>query len=1577
MGTPASRRSSGVKRKPAAPSLEASPATDGAAEGGGAPGSSALFPIVGIGASAGGLEAFTQLLGALPLDTGMGFVLVQHLDPDHESALVQILSRATSLPVREITNDEPVKPDHIYVIPRDTNLRITEGVLKLEPRPRTRVPHRPIDAFFESLAQDRREHAVGVVLSGTASDGTLGLESIKAEGGITFAQDESAKYDSMPQSAVAAGCVDLVLSPADIAKEIARIAKHPYVTGQRGPVLSEADGSFAAAPQDEQTPTPPLEPGASLAATADKVPQDGFKRVILLLRNHSGVDFSLYKPSTVQRRMSRRLMLNRQNSLEDYAIFLRGNAKELDALYSDLLISVTSFFRNPETFEVLQNEVLHNLLKKRGDEPLRCWVIGCSTGQEAYSIAISFVEAAEKTPHMHRLQIFATDLNEALLEKARHGLYPKSMADEITPQRLRRFFVEEEGGYRVSKTLRDMVVFARQNLTSDPPFSRLDLISCRNLLIYLEPRLQRKALSSFHYALKPGGYLLLGASESVGGFADKFEPMDKKHKMFSKKPTLIPASDLPGTNELGVEPTDQRAPFPMRQAAERALPALQRGELTAEREADRVMANQFAPPGVLVDAELHVLQFRGPTGAYLEPSTGKATFDVLKMAREGLMLPLRTAIDQAKKENRTVRRENIRLKRDGKVCGVNVEVIPLKNLPEQRYLILFEEAAEPREGSDPATVKRPPEERLSAGEASSRIGALETELSETREYLQSMQEQHEAANEELQAANEEVQSANEELQSINEELETSKEELESSNEELTTVNEEMSNRNTELNRLNSDLINLQTSVKLAIVLLGRDLAIRRFSPRAEKQFGLGTADVGRPISHIRHNLVLGDSAEVPLDLERLGAEVISSVQEQEREVRDKGGRWHSLRVRPYMTLDNKVDGAVMLLVDIDTLKRSEQAVIESEARYGTIFESTGVGVSEADPATGRLLRVNEQFVRTTGQTREELAGKTFLELIHPEDSKDIAGGVARVVRGEVPFFESEFRLMREDEAIVWGNVTFNLVRDGTGRPLRIVAIALDITERKRAEAAARVSEDRLQFTLDTTQIGQWDLDLVTDKAIRSLRHDQIFGYDAPQPEWGYQIFLNKHVHPEDRASVDQMVQRTLAEGAELLFECRIFRADQTLRWIWVAGSIYLRHGGQPRRMAGLVMDITERKRLETELRRYGAELSEADHRKNEFLAMLGHELRNPLSALTHGLDLLGKVPNRSARSEELRGMMVRQAKRIGSLLDQLLDIARVISGKVELSKQRVDLVAVVEEAVETVQSLPGAKERTLTLSLPPERGVFVMGDSVRLTQVVENLLTNATKYSKAGGQVSLELDADETQARITVRDDGIGISAEFLPHVFEVFTQAPQLLDRAEAGLGLGLPLVQRLVEMHGGQVNARSQGLGQGSEFTVTLPRALERRSKKRLESDRAQSEPVGIRPRRILVVDDEEDTSGVLATLLQLNGHQTFAVNSGAAALEAARTFDAEVVLLDLGLPEMDGYEVARRLRDAAGDRKLLLIALSGYQSDFVRLKAAGFDQHLIKPLNTQKLFALLAAWDTEGTEGGGSGPAGTANG
>ncbi len=980
------------------------------------------------------------------------------------------------MPVHEVTNNLRVLPNHVYVIPPNTSLGVAHGVLKLRPRSGHRLAPRSIDGFFEALALDRHELAIGVILSGTASDGTVGLEAIKAEGGLTFAQDHTAKYDSMPRHAVGAGCVDFVLSPEAIAKELARIARHPYVTGrglaafESAKVASPSARSGRSAAKTSGHGALARSAGEHGGATA-RPDENGYEKILLLLRNHSGVDFSPYKTSTIHRRITRRTVLNKQPTLAAYADFLRGSARELDALYADALINVTSFFRNADAFDVLQRKVFPRLLAQGGDEPLRVWVLGCSTGQEAYSLAMAFTECSEKSPHPRRLQVFATDLNEANLGKARHALYAKSVVQDVSPGRLRRFFVEEDGGFRVIKPLRDLVVFARQNLISDPPFSRMDLISCRNLMIYLEPSLQKKALPTFHYALRPGGYLFLGASESIGTFTDLFVPLDKKQKIYAKKPGPVAAFHLPVKPAHGARPVPGStlrggtvsgrkgeggsAPFP--------------SELSAEREADRVTVNQFAPPSVLINADLQILQFRGPTGAYLEPPTGKASFGLLKMAREGLLLPLRAAITQAKKANKTARLEDVPFKHDGVARVVTIEVVPLKNLKQPCFLVLFDET-----GHRARAVPLEPVPRLSQQEEVGQIVRLERDLADTRDYLQSIEEQQEAANEELQASNEEGQSANEELQSLNEELETSKEELESTNEELTTVNEEMVRRNGELKRLNGDLTNFQASAKLVIVLLARDHTIRHFSTQAEKKFGLLAGDIGRPFGAIRHGLLLPE-------MDAVIAGVITSVREAEREVRDAAGRWFSLRVSPYLTLDHQVDGAVLVLVDIDDLKRTER-LIHAEREVAEAIIRTVVNPLVILTADLRIESANEAFYRAFKLVPKATKGRSIFALNHGTwDTPRLRHLLEEIIPENSVF--NDFEVTHNFGAIGPRSLLLNarVLKETGERPKQILLGIQDVTEVLTFQTELRRTELRYRRLFETAKDGILILDPLTRK----------------------------------------------------------------------------------------------------------------------------------------------------------------------------------------------------------------------------------------------------------------------------------------------------------------------------------------------------------------------------------------------------------------------------------------------------------------------------------------------------------------
>jgi two-component system CheB/CheR fusion protein len=895
------------------------------------------FPVVGIGASAGGLEAFTELLEHLPSDTGMAFVFAQHLDPRHKSNLAQILSRSTPMPIREATDGMQLARNQIHVMPPDRDMAVFHGALSLMPRPTDKSRHMAIDYFLHSLVQDQGANAIGVILSGTASDGARGLQAIKAAGGIALVQDvESARYDGMPRSAIAAGDVDFVLPPKDIAAELARIGRHPHL--ERGRSV-QAEGDMAKAPE-------------------------ALQKIFVLLRSATGVDFANYKQTTVQRRISRRLVLNEIEDLEHYVRLLQENPTEAAALFEDLLINVTEFFRDEGVFDALKKTVFPRLLKsKPANDPIRVWVPGCSTGEEAYSVTICLLEYLGEKELNHRVQIFATDISDLAIERARAGSYLEGVAADVSPERLRRFFIRSDSGYQIRKSIRDLCIFAKHNITKDPPFSRLDLISCRNLLIYLEPRLQNVVVPVFHYALKPSGFLLLGTSETIGRFSDLFSLADSKHKIYTKKSAIarLPIETAALPFAPNVETSARRA----------RGGGWSREDLQAA--ADRIVLARYGPSGVVVNDDMEVLQFRGQTGRYLEPAAGEASFNLLKMARPGLLPQVRAAIRKANRENQSVRKEGLTVQRNGELLDLAIEVTLLK-APEdvgRHFLVLFEEVAS-QQGAALKGVRPRRGQSKRSPKGAEELAHLKNELASSTESLQVALEEHEAATEELRAANQETQASNEELQSTNEELETTKEELQSANEELTTLNEELENRNAELRHVVDDLNNLMNSAQIPTLMVDNDLRIRSYTPQTERPLRVIAGDIGRPIGELK----LGVQVE-RLEEKILG--VIKTLIPLEEAVQAHDGRWYSMRICPYRTGDNKIDGAVLVLVDITERQQAMQAVVETRTYVESIVDTVHESLVVLD-ADLRVVSAGRSFYRTFKVAPEETEGRLFCEL---------------------------------------------------------------------------------------------------------------------------------------------------------------------------------------------------------------------------------------------------------------------------------------------------------------------------------------------------------------------------------------------------------------------------------------------------------------------------------------------------------------------------------------------------------------------------------------------------------------------
>jgi two-component system CheB/CheR fusion protein len=853
---------------------------------------SSPFPIVGIGASAGGLAAFEAFFSGMPADRdpGMAFVLVQHLAPDHKSILTELVKRHTRMRVREVEDGMVVEPNCAYIIPPNRDMAFLGGALQLLEPSAPRGLRLPIDFFFRSLAQDQHERAICIVLSGTGSDGTLGVRAIKGAGGMAMAQNpESTEYDGMPRSAIATRMVDFVLPPAEMPAQLISYVAHAF--GKTAIPLSP--------------PTPKSE-GA-------------LKRVFILLRAQTGHDFSHYKQNTVIRCVERRMAISQIDRLDDYVRFLQQSPAEVESLFHDLLIGVTSFFRDPAAFEALRLHVIPQLVEgKPPGAAIRVWVPGCSTGEEAYSIAILLQEHIAAVRQSLKLQVFATDIDARAIDRARVGVYPASIAADIASERLAQFFVQEPDGsaYRVAKSIRDTLVFSEQDVIKDPPFSKLDLISCRNLLIYVDGELQKRLLPMFHYALKPGGFLFLGTSESVGELAQFFSTIDRQSKLFQSK------ADAPGARPQSEGGWPMHAPE--QRPDVRNSGKLAGGSKVSLRDVtERTLLQEYAPASVLVDEHGDILYLHGRTGLFLEPPEGEASLNILKMGREGLRQRMMTALHKAVVQAVPVVEPQLRVKTNGSFTTIDLTVQPVRiqggDAGHKAFLITFKEAAAVKEPPKKASTLESGETAIeSVAEHEAHIAALEEELREKQEYLRTAIEELETSNEELKSSNEEMQSINEELQSTNEELETSKEELQSINEELATVNAELQQKVADLSRVNNDMNNLLAGTGIGTIFVDNQLRIMRFTPAVTQVLNLILTDVGRPVGHVVSNFVGYDGL-----VEDVQA-VLDSLVPREVEAQTRAGSWYTLRIRPYRTLENVIEGAVVSFVDITEQKQARK-----------------------------------------------------------------------------------------------------------------------------------------------------------------------------------------------------------------------------------------------------------------------------------------------------------------------------------------------------------------------------------------------------------------------------------------------------------------------------------------------------------------------------------------------------------------------------------------------------------------------------------------------------------------------------
>jgi two-component system CheB/CheR fusion protein len=1355
------------------------------------------FPVVGIGASAGGVNALKTFFENAPTGMEMSFVIVVHLAADHASHFDDILRRTTGMPVRQVTGTVPLEKNNIYVIAPGKRLEMSDGCLRAPEQEPTAGQAFAIDHFFRTLADAHERHAIGIVLSGAGSDGAAGLSRIKEAGGITLAQTPGdAEHAEMPQNAIATNQVDIVLPSAEMPQRLLEL----WTNAQR---IQMED----------------LEATETTRDTAKVLAQDperALSDILMHLRVRTGHDFRLYKRATILRRIERRMQVNGQRDLLGYRDFLRATPEEAHALLSDMLIGVTQFFRDPEAFEFLGREVVTTLFAEEpSDAQVRVWVAGCATGEEAYSVSLQLALAREKAASGRPVQVFATDIDEAAISRARTGSYPLSIANDVPAPFLQRYFTREGAHYLVAKTVRERILFAPHSLLRDPPFSHLDLISCRNVLIYLERSVQRQILELFHFALRPNGYLFLGTAESADAADDLFAVVDKKWRIYRARVVTHRAKPAMGFPPLAqTEPgTPDERTAPLQLLRPPASPAQRNFSYS---ELHQRALETFSAPSVIIDRESNVVHLSDNAGRFLRHVGGELSSNIMTLVMPDLRLDLRTAIFRALQTGTSVEARRVKWAHEGRISWINMTVRPFHDAVANAefLLIVFDEVA----------GHMTDEEQAEATGQDPVLAQLEQELQHSREQLATIIEQYETSVEELKASNEELQAINEELRSTSEELESSKEELQSVNEELTTANAEMQARIEDTAKANDDLHNIIASSEIATVFVDKEIRVKRFTPNATAIFNLIDSDLGRSLFHITHSLrypTLADDVRQSFQSLRL----------TEREIQSEAGRWYLMRLLPYRTADDHIDGAVITLIDITDRHEAEEAARAGERRLRLVAQSTKDYAIVIQDSAGSIVSWNAGAERIFGYSEAEVLGQNIELIYEPNDRQALVPAHERDVAAKEGRADDErWHRTKEGRRIFCSGVVTPIADTSFSGFAKILR---DLTARKQREDASREA-------------------LAREQAAR-----------------------------EQALSANQL--------------------------------------------------------------------------KDEFIAVLSHELKHPLNLIGVKAEMLPRLPEvRHVAAVREAATSIRYAVRSqAQIIDDLLDLSRIQTGKLALEVSRVDLAAMVAGIADTCEEDAHARGIAMQTTVPDEPAM-TLADPVRCEQIIWNLVSNALKFTDSRGHIELRLSREGRMLRLEVKDDGQGIEAATLPYIFDMYHQAPR--SRARGGLGIGLALVRQLVDMHGGRIKAESDGPGCGTCVTVWFP-ALEDESAPSGDTTGKNRSIDGL---RILLVEDHAETAASLTALLELEGAHVKAAGNGLTALKMLANDPFDAMVSDIGMPTMDGHELMRKIRLDPALRGIRTIALTG-QNRLEEIQAAhdaGFDAHLAKPLDFQQLLHELGA-------------------
>jgi two-component system CheB/CheR fusion protein len=1452
-------------------------------------------PVVGLGASAGGLQAYSAFLDTTPSDTGAAFVLVHHVDPNHKSHMADLLANHTSMPVVLAADKSKVQADHVYVIPPNNYLEIKKGVLHLSEPTDSRGTRLPIDVFLRSLAKNSGQNAIAIILSGTGSDGSAAICKIKEQGGIVLVQDPAeAEHDGMPRSAIAIGAADHVVAVAKMPEIITNYVRHPFV--QNG--------------------------------TAKKVlgdnPKGSLDQIIAVLKAHSSINFYLYKDGTLLRRIERRMALRHMENSGDYLALLKDSADEAKNLCADLLISVTSFFRDEDAFEYLDTTLLEGLVKSHdAGHPVRIWVPGCATGEEAYSLAMLVIEKISTLRKDVKLQIFASDVDERALTVARNGVYPGSIAEGVSPTRLRRFFTKEDDSYRVMPKLRDAVVFANQNILADAPFSKLDLISCRNLMIYLTPDAQERVIQMFHFALNDGGALFLGMSETTGNHEALFQPLSKKFRVYKRVGhTRSRAFDFP----IAQRPLSNAGLIPKRS------PFKASGSKFAEL-SQSLLVEHYAPAAVLIDAQSETLYFEGPTDRYLRMPSGEASHDLLAMARQGLRVRLSSAMRTAQ-QTETDAIETATITRGSDRVGVTIQVHPVTLDETKLLLVTF---------TDHPTTPTTPVADAFNGVVNRQ---LEQELENTQTDLRTTIRDFEGTTEELKAVNEEAMSMNEEFQSTNEELETSKEELQSLNEELTTLNTQLQQKIDGERRLSDDLNNLLSSSGIATLFLDSDFKIMRFTPATQDLFNVLSKDIGRPFSNI---ICKVNDPDLLKDAEI----VLETLVPAECEVESDGGRWFVRRVLPYRTQDGKTNGVVVTFSDISELKVLQQQTAAARQFAENIVDTVREPLLVLD-STFTIISANQSFHRVFATSGADMVGKGLFSIQERQwDAPKLRALLENILPKKTVVQSFEVTLDVGDLGQRHMVLNARKIKEGPGGPGLILLAMEDVTERNQSQRDILDREARLSAILDAAPEAIVTIDEGGIVGSFSPGAEDIFGFHANEVI-GQNV---KMLMPEpDRSRHDNYLEHYMKTGEKKIIgtgrEMDAGRKDGSRVPIRLTVSELELEGA--RHFLGILHDLTSDRKRQAELQR--AQKMEA---VGQLTGGLAHDFNNLLTIVIGNLELL-EMRTEDEKLHELINEALEASNLGAALTSQLLSFSKSQS----LASEHVALNELVETMLPILERTLDGKI-TIKTQLADDLEA-TLADPGQIESAILNLAINSRDAMPDGGTLTIEtrnvvFDANfvATQVDVTlgdyvclsVTDTGSGMTAATQSHVFEPFftTKGPG------GGSGLGLSMVYGFTKQSGGHVEIYSE-LGQGTTVNLFLPIAVAAVGKDKATPSKIVSQT---RNETILVVEDDPRVLRLTAARLEELNYKVVAASNGPDAMDILkRNKSIDLVLSDVVMPGgMTGFDVVAKALDLRPDLKILLA--TGYAKGVETRDAAAAKAEyriLRKPYGLQELARTL---------------------